>query len=485
MTAGGRPAADRPEAEAEQATARVVAVAGATGFIGRALVSRLLGRHEVIALSRRALDTAPQPGLEARRCDLFSLSQVEAALAGAGSAVYLVHSMLPSARLVQGRFEDLDLLLADNFGRAAARAGVRRIVYLGGLIPDSDDLSPHLRSRREVEAALGGYGVPVTSVRAGLVIGPGGSSFEILLRLVQRLPAMVCPRWTGSRTQPIALEDVLAILERCIDDDATRGRVCEVGGPTVLTYRELMGETARLLGKRRLMLSVPLLTPKLSRLWVTLVTRKPRALVEPLVESLRHEMVAHDLWLQRRMERPGLPLAAALAAALAAEAAPSAQEPGLRPARTGPREVPRTAQSIQRLPIPGGWPAPRVANEYLAWLPRLLRRLLRVERDGPTARFFLLGGRRPALELTFLPERSDPTRAVFAVSGGWLVRDDGEPPGRLEFLLAPDGGHVIAGVQEFRPRLPWFVYAWSQARVHLWVMERFGRHLRALRDAPS
>jgi len=458
-----------------------VAIAGATGFVGRALVAALGGDHRVVALSRRP-PAADAPGPETRRCDLFSLSQVEEALRGADVAVYLVHSMLPSARLVQGRFEDLDLLLADNFGRAAARQGVRRIVYLGGLIPDTEDLSPHLRSRREVETALGAYGVPVTSVRAGLVVGPGGSSLEILLRLVRRLPVMLCPRWTQSRTQPIALDDVVALLARCVDDDATLGRVCEVGGPTVLTYRGLMQETARLLGRRRLLIPVPFLSPKLSRLWVSTVTRTPRALIDPLVESLRHDMVARDPWLQRRAGRPGAPFAAALQACLAPP--PAAPRPGRAlPARTGEQRVPRAAQSVQRLPIPADWPATRVANEYLTWLPALLRLLLRVERERETARFYLLGVRRPALVLTFLPGRSDPTRAVFSVTGGWLVRGGDQPPGRLEFRLVPDRGHVIAGVHEFRPRLPWYVYAWTQAKVHLWVMWRFGRHLRRLRDA--
>ena len=149
--------------------------------------------------------------------DSFSVQQTRDALEGADVAVYLVHSMSPNSRLTQGRFEDLDLLLADNFGRAASAAGVQRIVYLGGLMPKEDpsELSAHLASRFEVEKALGAHGVPVTAVRAGLVVGAEGSSLNILVRLVERLPLMVCPSWTSSRTQPIALSDVVEILARC------------------------------------------------------------------------------------------------------------------------------------------------------------------------------------------------------------------------------------------------------------------------------
>ncbi len=452
----------------------MVAIAGATGFVGRPLVADLVRDHAVVGMGRSVSDGRDTGGVEWRRCDLFSLSQLESALAGVDVAVYLVHSMMPSARLVQGDFADLDLLLADNFGRAAAARGVRRIVYLGGLLPPGEDLSAHLRSRREVESALGAHGVPVTSVRAGLVVGTGGSSLEILLKLTRRLPVMLCPRWTSSPTQPIALDDVVAILRHCIDDEATLGRICEVGGPDVVTYRELMQETARALGLRRLLIPVPLLTPKLSRLWVSTVTQTSRALVDPLIESLRHAMVVRDRWLQERMGQAGEPLRSALARAVEGATRAERASPPVPPRR---RRLPPRAQSVQRLPVPEGWSATRVADEYMRWLPQLLRRVLRVERTGDVASFRLLHVRRPALELTFRPERSVATRAVFDVSGGWLARPEDLPLGRLEFRLTPDGHHVLSGVHDFPPRLPWWIYRASQALVHLWVMTRFGRHL--------
>lgn len=453
-------------------------MAGGTGFVGRRLLPRLTGKHAVIGLARRAGDAGgdDDAGVRWRRCDLFSLRETEAALEGVDVAVYLVHSMQPSARLTQARFEDVDLLLADNFGRAAAARGVRRIIYLGGLVPEDESrLSTHLASRLEVERALGAQGVPVTAVRAGLVVGPGGSSLHILTRLVGRLPVMLCPSWTANPCQPIALDDVVTILVHCIDDEETLGQVCEVGGPDVLSYREMMRATARVLHKRRLLLPVPVFSPGLSRLWVSLVTGSPKALVAPLIQSLRHPMVARDRRLQQRMGLPGEPFVPALRRALAAEGL--LREP--------------TARSIQRLPLPEGADATWVAREYLTWLPRFLRPFLQVTLHGAVCDLRLRGRARPLMQLTYAPERSSPSRALLQVSGGDLASlsrgeagDPDEPrTPRLEFRIAPDAQHVIAAVQDFRPRLPWWVYVWTQAKLHAFVMWSFGRHLRRLSGA--
>ncbi len=446
---------------------RCIAVAGATGFVGRYLVPMLAQHHAVVALGRGVAEEpeptggSPQPGVVWRRCELFSLYETERALEGVEVAYYLVHSMLPSSRLTQGQFQDLDLLLADNFGRAAGNVGVKRIIYLGGLVPHvNQGLSKHLASRLEVEGALAGYGVPVTALRAGLVVGHSGSSTDILVRLVGRLPVMVCPRWTGSLSQPIALDDVITLLAGCLEVEESTGRVCEVGGPDVLSYRDMMRETARVMGKRRFMVPFPLFTPELSRLWVSLVAQSPKALVAPLVQSLRHPMVAEDRWLQERLDLPGKPFAEALAEALRIEGL--ARQP--------------TARSVQRLPLPPGRDAAWLAAEYAAWLPEALRGLVRVERTGTGLFFLARGVRRPLLELSYRADRSGPSRALFGVTGGLLAgRGIGFP--RLEFRTVPGGRDALAAVHEFRPRLPWWLYTRTQARAHAWVMWRFGRHL--------
>src|SRR5690606_15038482 len=178
-----------------------------------------------------------------RACDLYSLLQAEQALAGADYAFYLVHSMMPMASLTQGSFEDIDLILADNFARAASKAGVKQIIYLGGIIPSGTLLSRHLRSRLEVEQTLAAHGVPVTRIRASLIVGARGSSFQIVEKLVKRLPLLLCPRWTRTLTQPIALKDVLEILQYVMGKPEHFHHAYDVGGPSVLSYVEVLGET--------------------------------------------------------------------------------------------------------------------------------------------------------------------------------------------------------------------------------------------------
>lgn len=449
-----------------------VAVAGASGFVGRALLPVLARDFDVVALTRDPSRAPAAPGVEWRACDLFSLLDAERALAGVDLAVYLVHSMMPSARLVQGSFEDLDLIAADNFARAARSARVRQVVYLGGLLPEAKEgLSRHLGSRLEVEEALRAGGVPVTTLRAGLVVGPGGSSFDVMSRLVRRLPAMVCPAWTSTRTQPVALADVVAVIRAVLGRPDALGATADLGGPDVLTYREMLARTARAMGVRRLLLRVGLFTPRLSTLWVRLVTGAPWELVAPLVESLEHEMVARDRSLQLRLVGDGAPFDEALRGALAGEPAGSAL------ARMVRRPEGRLVRSVQRLPLPKGWDAARAARAYLAWLPRALRPVLSVAAEGERVAFRLRPLRAPLLVLELAAERSSPSRALFYVRGGLLAGPGGR--GRLEFREAKGGRALLAAIHDFRPRLPWPLYVATQAVAHLAVMRAFGRHLAA------
>ncbi|MDP2315504.1 MAG: NAD-dependent epimerase/dehydratase family protein [Pseudomonadota bacterium] len=455
-----------------------VAVAGASGFIGRALCKRLAMEHRVFALSRTA---GPSEGnIERRRCDLFSLLDCEQALAGADVAVYLVHSMMPSARLTQASFADMDLILADNFARAARRMGVRQIVYLGGIVPEVGGLSPHLASRVEVEHALAAHGVPVTTLRASLVIGPDGSSFRILQRLVERLPFMVLPRWTRSACQPIHVDDVVALLAGVCGAPFATGETFDIGGPEVLSYAALLERTARVLGRTPRFVTVPFFSPELSRLWVTLVTGTSRELVGPLVSSLRHPMVARDLRLQERLALPGLPLDDALR--IATTATP-ARAP--KPRRIAPPAV-NTVRSVQRLPVPEGRDAIWAAAEYMTWLPRALRPVLWVNVDeAGLVRFGILGVRRSLLELAWSRERSLPDRTLLYVVGGLLARVVEGHRGRLEFRVVLGGRSLVAAVHDLVPNLPWPVYNATQALAHLWVMRAFGRHLARRAEAEA
>ena len=452
-------------------TRPTLVLAGAAGFIGQALATALHARFRVVGLSRKARPADAHVD-EYRRCDLFNLREADGGLAGADYAVYLVHSMMPSARLTQGSFADMDLICADNFARAAKAAGVRQIVYLGGLIPTGEPLSEHLRSRLEVERTLGRYGTPVTALRAGIILGAHGSSFQILLRLVRRLPVMVLPKWTQTRTQPVALADVIALLAFAVGNRACFGRSFDLGTPETVSYAELMQRLAAQLGRNLQALPVPFLSPKLSRLWISLVTGAPRELVEPLIESLRHEMVARDHDLATLAGRAPTPLDAALAQALAADGGHEPYAFTRAPVVKAP-----LVRSVQRMRLPAGRDAAWAAVEYARWLPRGLRGLIRVDVDeSGTCRFFLAGIGLELLVLTHAPQRSSPDRQLYFISGGLLARTPQR--GRFELRQLLDGRTLMTAIHDYQPRLPWALYVVSQALVHRWVMWAFARHLR-------
>lgn len=469
-----------------------VAIAGASGFVGRHLIEALKSDYDLIGLTRH--DKKSEPGLEWRRCDLFSLLQAEQALEGADYAVYLVHSMMPKSGLTQASFADMDLILADNFARAAKKAGVQQIVYLGGIIPrneNPDELSEHLRSRHEVEHVLAAYDVPLTALRASIVIGPHGSSFEIVEKLVQRLPIMIAPGWTQTPTQPIAQRDVMEIIHYVIGRPDAYHQAFDIGGPDVVSYLELMQATSRELeGRERLILPVPLFAPRLSYLWVSLITGAPKELISPLIESLQFPMVANQLTLQTQMGQKPLSLQAAIQLAVRQEreAPKPAPEPPKKsqPQKKHADRPDKHVRSVQRLPIQPGKDALWLADKYTLWLPRLLRPFVRVDvAPDYTIRFYILGIWHPILELDYSESRSTPDRALYYITGGLLSQQNEERTGRLEFRVVPGGKFALAAIHEFTPSLPWVLYQFSQARIHLWVMNAFIRYLKNLDPLPE
>ncbi len=263
-----------------------VVVFGASGTIGRPLLAELARMHDVVAISRH--EQAAREGVIWKTADATDRDSVVRVLEGCDVAYYLVHS------LGSADFEELDLRAAETTALAAEKAGVKQLVYLGGLGDDSADLSPHLRSRRETGARLASTSVPVTTLRAAMVVGRGSAAFETIVALVDRLPAMVTPRWVSTRTQPIALSDIIAYLAGVCGLEAALGSGYDVGGPEVMTYREMMERIAALRGKRPFIFEVPVLTPYLSSLWLHVVTPVKAGVARPLIEGLRTETVVRD-----------------------------------------------------------------------------------------------------------------------------------------------------------------------------------------------
>ncbi len=263
-----------------------VAVLGATGVVGRALVDALAERHDVVAISRHP--GAVPPGVLPVAADVTDADAVGRALDGVEVAYYLVHS------LGSPDYAARDRRAAHTVAHEAERAGVSQLVYLGGLGDDRPDLSPHLRSRIETAAALSSGSVPVTTLRAAVVVGRGSAGFETIVALVDRLPAMVAPRWISTPTQPIALADVVAYLAGLAGESRALGQTFDAGGPEVLTYRRMIERIARIRGRRPVIVEVPVLSPRLSSYWLHLVTPVRANVARPLIEGLRNPTVARD-----------------------------------------------------------------------------------------------------------------------------------------------------------------------------------------------
>lgn len=269
-----------------------ILVTGATGFIGSRLISDLTANgYSVKGMSRRKISSTGN--IKYVQADVFEPSELEDALSGVEIAYYLLHSMEGNKEEWK-EFANREKIQAQNFLNAATKSGVKRIIYLGGLVNDSISLSPHMKSRKDVGEILASGTIPVTELRASLIIGAQGGSYAMLRYLVERLPVMVCPSWVKSLAQPIAVDDVILYLRGCMEKPETTGKIFEIGGPEKVTYEQLMRIYAKYLGKKLLVLQIPFLTTRLSSYWVDLITPVKASLARPLIDSLVHDTVVTD-----------------------------------------------------------------------------------------------------------------------------------------------------------------------------------------------
>lgn len=274
-----------------------ILVTGATGYVGARLVTRLLAKGYRVRATGRSLARlkkrpwANHPGVELLPADVSDATSIAKVCEGCAAAYYLVHSMMPG----EGKFEEVDREAARNMARAAGEAGLSRLIYLGGLGEENPELSRHLRSRAEVAQILATGKTPVTILRAAMILGAGSASFEILRYLVDRLPVMITPKWVHTECQPIGIRNVLDYLVGCLETPATAGGTFDIGGPEVVTYRELMRIYAQEAGlPSRLVIPVPVLSPRLSSYWIHLVTPVHAEVARPLAEGLSNRVVCRD-----------------------------------------------------------------------------------------------------------------------------------------------------------------------------------------------
>lgn len=462
-----------------------VAVAGASGFIGTALCPPLADRFDVIGLTRsptRAETPDPTGMIAWRRCDLFCVSDLIAGLADIDYAIYLVHSLAPSSRLTQARPRDMDLVLADNFARAAALNGVKQIVFVSGVMPESFRFSPLLWSRREVEMVLGSRATPVTSLRASLVIGPGGTGPGLLLDLVRRLPLLLLPPAAGSSTRPIALADLVRAILHCIERPGEFSGAFDVGGTESLTYEEMLRQTAEVLGVHRRFVRVPALPVGLASLTARMVSRAPTAMVGAIVESLPQDTVMRDNPVQRAIAAGALGFRAALEASIdptTKRLLPSPRQ-GLRTMDLDVMREQSLVRSIQRALLPPGQDAAWLAGNYFRWLGECCWPLVRTRvSENADVEVWARLPKLRLLSLRHLTDESIPERQVYEITGGLLAqRGQGRP--RFEFQTLLGGRYTMTAIHDYAPALPWYLYIASQAVAHLFVMRRYQARLARL-----
>ena len=472
----------------------LVLLTGATGYVG----GRLLPRLEAAGVRVRCLARHPEnvrgrvgPRTDVVRGDVQDPASLASALAGVDTAYYLVHSMTSA-----GSFEEEDRRAATLFADAARAAGVRRVVYLGGLGDETADLSPHLRSRHEVGRLLAAGGGDVVELRASIVIGSGSLSFEMVRALVERLPAMVTPRWVDVPSQPIAIDDVLAYLEAARTLPPAGHRIVEIGGADRVSYGDLMREYARQRGLRRLMVSVPVLTPRLSGLWLGLVTPVYARVGRRLVDSIRHPTVVRTTDAARLFPtiRPR-GLRDSIASALRSEErervgtrGSDALAVGTSPERGGARLVDSRVVRVAVPPRLAFGPIRRIGGRrgwyFGAWM-WALRGALDLAVGGVGMR----RGRRDPERLA-VGDVLDCSRVeAFEPDRRLRLAAEMRLPGRawLEFEVTPDGtGSAIRQTAEFDPRgLAGLAYWYGISPLHRIVFAGMLRAIAAAAAAPA
>jgi len=468
-----------------------VVVAGAGGSIGSAVSRELAKEYEVIALvgSHEHLQEM-EPGLSVswRSCEPFSRRDVEAAITGCDYLIYLVHTRGRTARLDQAECRDMDLLIADNVARAASRQGVKQIIYLGGLIQEGNASLGLLERRNEVIEALSFYGTPLTVLRAGLVVAPGGNALRLLANIATRLPIVLLPQWAYKPKQPIALPDVIRAIRFCLAHEETKNNEYGIGGPQVLTFREMLRNAADILKKKQIIIDVPFLPVRLYGWYMRLLDRQAHpALIKLAVRYLGHDSVVRSNPVQEFIQKDAVLPREAIEPYIKewAQLPPNPRQPVFKQYIAGLRSK-SNVRSIQRVALPRGRNATWVGDTYFQWLPRFTRRFLICEVDAAgTCRYYNRFPRLHLLTLSFQQELSSPDRRMYFITDGLLAKGHDALTPRLEFRDVLNGRYTIVALHDYMPVLPWGLFFFTQAVMHLIVMFNFQKYMAKMAPGPS
>ncbi|MBI5974838.1 NAD-dependent epimerase/dehydratase family protein [Staphylococcus canis] len=446
-----------------------VLLTGASGYIGSHLMQKLKDDYEIIAISRNIENKQNEEHVTWKSADLFDLSEITEVMEDVDTAIYLVHSMMPSAKLTQANFEDMDAILADNFARAAQTNHVKHIVFLSGLIPETDTLSPHLRSRLECESILGSYGVPVSTLRAGLIIGAKGSSYPILKRLVERLPILALPKWAYNKTLPVSIKDVIHGLYQVVARQPEDNESIDIGGPRHMTYKALFDETAEVLNKRLPSIDVPVIPIWLSKFWVKLISGVPKEMVYPLMDSLIHDMVRRESKIVDGISVGEVSFKESVRVALEEEEAHTSRKQSKKQSK---REI-KDVRAISRVALPQDMTMHDLAEIYARFLNTITLNVVNSQFDEDNFIIAVPFLNKDLLRLQKDRRLSDRERILYRIVGGDFACDSNGGNARLEFRRLPNSDECIIALQEYEPTLPWWLYKLTQAKVHKSVMNLF------------
>ncbi|MDE9438785.1 NmrA family protein [Staphylococcus xylosus] len=430
-------------------------------------MNKLKDNYEIIAISRNIENKSNEHNVTWKAADLFDLNEITEVMEDIDIAIYLVHSMMPSAKLTQASFEDMDALLADNFAKAASYNKVQHIVFMSGLIPNTSELSPHLRSRLECEQILGSYGVPVSTLRAGLIIGSKGSSYPILKKLVDRLPGLLLPKWAYNTTLPVAIDDVIDGLYKIVERNPNENESIDIGGPSHMTYKDLFKQTAEVLDKRLPTIDLPIIPIWLSKYWVKLISGVPKEMVYPLMDSLIHDMIRNDENIVKDISIGKIDYKESVRNALEEET--KTQKKGKSSRKGDIKDV----RAISRVVLPKDVNMIQLAESYANFLNRITLNVVNSDFNEDNFTISVPCLNKDLLLLSKDFKASNNERILYRIVGGDFALDSDGGNARLEFRRLPNSDACIIALQEYEPTLPWWVYKYTQAKVHKSVMNLF------------
>ena len=421
----------------------------ASGYIGSHLKDKLKVNHEIIAISRNAQNKKNEKNVTWKSADLFDLDAITEVMEGIDTAIYLGHSMKTSAKLTQANFEDMDALLADNVGRAAKKHGVKHIIFMSGIITNDSHLSLHLKCRLECEKILRYYGVPVSTLRAGLIIDSNGSSYPIFKRMIERLSAMILPNWAYNMIAPVSMDDVIDKLAMLVERSPKENEVFNITRPKVMNYQELFERTATIFDKRLSTLHLPTIPIRLSRCWI-----KEKMNGEENVKKALKEKQDEQQIITTKQSKPK--------------------------SNQNMRDEVKDVRAMTRFRIPKSYSIQDVTREYAEFINNITLHLVNGTINEHEFNIQLPLIRKCILKMKRDNHDSINEMIVYKIVGGDLamVKDSGNA--RFEFRRILDTNEGIAALQEYEPTLPWGVYKFTQAIAHKFVMGVFKQYMNHL-----